>query len=431
MMTPIKNIIFDFDGTLVDTEPLIVATMLETIRQMNLPGKTEAECRATIGLRLEEIPSVLWPGIKGIGAEFARTYRRIFDELKRPFNVKCFPGVLATLGLLHESGYRMAIASSRSRQSLEEYVELFDLRKCFGMLVGGNDVTNGKPAPEPVLTILDAQNWIAGETLVVGDAAVDIQMGKAATTRTCAVTYGNGTEDELKASGPDFITADFHTILAIANGIDHEIIRYVSEKIIPRYSSFDKAHQADHVNMVIAQSLKLAANEPDIDGNMAYIAAAFHDLGLVNGRDNHHTDSRRILESDEFVRTRFTPAQIKLMGEAVEDHRASKSGRPRNRYGLIVAEADRFIDATTIIRRTIQYGLKNYPDLDRQGHYARTVEHLNSKYGRDGYLKIWIPDSDNARRLEELRSVIDNNEELAATFNRIFAEETEPSPTTI
>lgn len=325
-MIQIKNIIFDFDGTLVDTAPLIVKTMQAAIREMNLPERTEAECRATIGLRLEEIAAVLWPELTDIGAEYARIYRRIFDELKRPLNVNCFSGVVKTLGTLHDSGYRMAIASSRSRQSLEEYVEFFKLGKCFSMLVGGNDVTYGKPDPELVHTILDAKGWSAGETLVVGDAAVDIQMGKAAGTRTCAVTYGNGSETELKTSYPDYLISDFHAILAIVSGSDSDIIRYITEHIIPCYSSFDKAHQSDHVNMVISQSLKLASEEPDIDSNMAYVVAVFHDLGLVNGRDNHHIDSRRILESDEFIRSRFTPAQIRLMGEAVEDHRASKSG---------------------------------------------------------------------------------------------------------
>lgn len=208
-MTRIKNIIFDFDGTLVDTAPLIVKTMQNAIREMNLPDRTVAECRATIGLRLEDIPKVLWPELKDIGTEYARTYRRIFDELKRPLNVSCFPGVVETLGVLHDSGYRMAIASSRSRQSLEEYVELFRLDECFEMLVGGNDVNHGKPDPEPVLSILDAKGWSAGETLVVGDAAVDIQMGKAAGTPTCAVTYGNGTAIELESAHPDFTVSEF------------------------------------------------------------------------------------------------------------------------------------------------------------------------------------------------------------------------------
>ena len=113
------------------------------------------------------------------------------------------------------------------------------------------------------------------------------------------------------------------------------------------------------------------------------------------------------------------------MGEAVEDHRASKSGSPRNYYGLIVAEADRFINGETIIRRTIQYGLKNYPDLDREGHYRRTLEHLEKKYGRNGYLKIWLPWSDNAKRLASLQQMIDNPEVIYKLFDRIFREETQ------
>ena len=206
--------------------------------------------------------------------------------------------------------------------------------------------------------------------------------------------------------------------------IDPEIRQYVEEHIIPRYAAFDKAHQADHVNMVIEQSMRLAAHEPGIDCDMAYVTAAFHDLGLINGRENHHTDSRKILESDEFIKAHFTPGQIRMMGEAVEDHRASKSGRPRNIYGLIVAEADRFIDCETIIRRTVQYGLKNYPALDLEGHYNRTIAHLSEKYGPDGYLKIWMPESDNAIRLEQLRRVIADKSALRTLFDRIFEEET-------
>ena len=207
------------------------------------------------------------------------------------------------------------------------------------------------------------------------------------------------------------------------NSIDIKLKKYVDENIIPQYDGFDKAHQNDHVNMVIEQSLKIASVMPEIDINMVYVIAAFHDLGLINGRENHHIDSRKILEADEFIKRCFTPQQIKLMGEAVEDHRASKNEKPRNQYGFIVAEADRFIDSETIIRRTIQYGLKNYPELDRQGHLQRTIQHLNEKYGPNGYLKIWLPESDNAKRLEELRHIIADESTLYKLFDRIYNEE--------
>lgn len=209
--------------------------------------------------------------------------------------------------------------------------------------------------------------------------------------------------------------------------VTRDIIDYVEREIIPRYAAFDKAHQQGHVRMVIEQSLKLAGNAPSMNVDMVYVIAAFHDLGLVNGRENHHKDSRRILEADEFINARFSPDQIATMGCAVEDHRASNQAKPRNDYGLIVAEADRFIDADTIIRRTIQYGLAHYPQLDRDGHYQRTIQHLNEKYGPSGYLKVWIPWSDNAINLKKLHALLVEKTRLEEIFNRIFDEETHPA----
>jgi hypothetical protein len=203
-----------------------------------------------------------------------------------------------------------------------------------------------------------------------------------------------------------------------------EIIDYVEHEIIPRYAVFDKAHQENHVRMVIEQSLKLAEHTPSMNSDMVYVIAAFHDLGLINGRENHHKDSRKILEADAFVKSHFTRKQIVAMDRAVEDHRASNQKKPRNGYGLLVAEADRFIEPETIIRRTIQYGLANYPQLDREVHYQRTIEHLHEKYGPQGYLKVWIPWSDNAKNLKKLHQIISDKPRLDEIFNRIFNEET-------
>lgn len=206
--------------------------------------------------------------------------------------------------------------------------------------------------------------------------------------------------------------------------ISPQIIDYVEREIIPRYAAFDKAHREDHVRMVIEQSMKLIEHEPSMNVDMVYVVAAFHDLGLVNGRENHHKDSRKILEADTFIASHFSPEQIRFMGEAVEDHRASNGTKPRNEYGLIVAEADRFIDPETIIRRTIQYGLANYPQLDRAGHYQRIIDHLINKYGPNGYLKVWIPWSDNAANLKRLHILLTDQSLLDEIFNRIFDEET-------
>ena len=224
--------------------------------------------------------------------------------------------------------------------------------------------------------------------------------------------------DEADSSGKPF------PILHMAY-IKPEIVEYVEREIIPQYQGFDKAHQEDHVRMVIEQSMKLAEHIPALNTDMVYLIAAFHDLGLVNGRENHHADSRKILEANTFIKSRFSEEDVHIMGEAVEDHRASSSHKPRSEYGLIVAEADRFIDPETIIRRTIQYGLSHYPELDSEGHFQRTILHLKEKYGPKGYLKVWVSWSDNAQRLKDLHRLIADEKQIREIFNRIYEEETD------
>ena len=199
----IKNIIFDFDGTLADTASLIVATMQSCMRDLNLPVRSEEECRSTIGMRLEEIPSRLWPDISNIGERYSQTYRKNFDELKKTFVLECFPGVTETLKRLNAEGYNLAIATSRNRQSLKELLASLGIGDCFHALVAGDDVTEGKPSPEPVLRILLQMGWKPDATLVVGDMDVDILMGKSAGCHTCGVTYGNGSPQELTDAGAD------------------------------------------------------------------------------------------------------------------------------------------------------------------------------------------------------------------------------------
>ena len=202
--------------------------------------------------------------------------------------------------------------------------------------------------------------------------------------------------------------------------INAELKKYVEQNILPQYDSFDKAHQRDHVLMVIRQSLELA-EKLGADADMAYVIAAYHDTGLCEGREHHHEVSSRIIRSDQTLRKWFAEEQINIMADAAEDHRASSGHEPRTIYGRIVAEADRFIDADTIIRRTIQYGIDHYPELDREGHYQRMLSHLNEKYGRNGYLHLWFEDSPNAERLRQLQGIIDDEAMLRQLFNQHFS----------
>lgn len=209
MTTDIKNIIFDFDGTLADTSPVILATMLATINKLNLPPRAADECKATIGLRLEDIPAALWPELPEIGALYASTYRMIFDEKKAELKARAYPGVIEGLKALHGAGYGMAVASSRSHRSLEEYLEYFGIAELFSDIVGGNDVKNGKPAPDPVLAVCGHTGWLPENCLVVGDAIYDIEMGNNAGCKTCGVTYGNQSREELLTAHPTLIVDTF------------------------------------------------------------------------------------------------------------------------------------------------------------------------------------------------------------------------------
>lgn len=209
--------------------------------------------------------------------------------------------------------------------------------------------------------------------------------------------------------------------------IPETLEKYLYGEIVPRYAAFDAAHREDHALTVMEQSMKLLADrsgwlagnpEPqwavEVDPAMLLTAAACHDLGLSGGRDRHHLDSGVIIRADGRLREWFDQEQIEVIAQAAEDHRASGKTPPRSIYGMLVAEADRVIDGPTIIVRTLQYGMKHYPELDRQGHIERAVAHLREKYGYGGYLRLWIPWSDNALRLNELREVIADDEAVRA-----------------
>ena len=199
---------------------------------------------------------------------------------------------------------------------------------------------------------------------------------------------------------------------------------YIYNEIVPKYAMFDQAHKEDHALTVISQAMKLLDEMPhsgiSVDRDILIAAAACHELGLVNGRENHHLDSGKIIRADEKLKEWFTPGQIEIIAQAAEDHRASGKSAPRSIYGMLVAEADRVIEGETIIRRTLQFGFKHYPDLDKEGHIERAIAHLREKYGRGGYLKLWIPWSDNAARLAELQDIIANDDAVRKTVAAVY-----------
>lgn len=200
---------------------------------------------------------------------------------------------------------------------------------------------------------------------------------------------------------------------------------FIDKVIVPEYAAFDPAHREDHARDVICNSIRLYNNAPEgirssIDPEILVTAAACHDLGRINGKENHHLDSGRIIRNDIRLHEWFDSSQIEIIAQAAEDHRASSKYEPRSIYGKIVAEADRLIDEETIIRRTLKYGMAKYPEMTPNEQIDRALDHLYEKYGDEGYLRLWIPWSDNALRLLELRCLLADPQKAREEIVRIY-----------
>ena len=205
----------------------------------------------------------------------------------------------------------------------------------------------------------------------------------------------------------------------ITNAPSLDLVEFVETKILPQYAQFDRAHNLEHVTRVIRNALQLAG-VTGADINMVYTIAAYHDLGMSGPRAVHHITGGKILATDARLKRWFTPEQINVMREAVEDHRASASHVPRSLYGKIIAEADRDIVPEVVFQRTIEFGLAHYPELDREQHWQRFRQHMDEKYSANGYLRLWIPGSENERRLAELRNIIAQPALLRQYFDAQF-----------
>ena len=223
-----KYIIFDFDGTISDSQSLIVKTLQDTMRAKKLEVKSDEACAKTIGLRLDEAFVSLFGMSAEEGMACAATYREIFLENKQTMIVKPFPHVIETLRELHRQGFILGMASSRNHCSLDGYVKQMQLENIFSSIVAGDDVEHVKPAPDMVFMALgemkgmknpvtsaeagDVENML-DEVLVVGDMTFDVDMAHNAGCKACAVTYGNGTREQLASA--EFIIDDFAELLGL------------------------------------------------------------------------------------------------------------------------------------------------------------------------------------------------------------------------
>lgn len=201
--------------------------------------------------------------------------------------------------------------------------------------------------------------------------------------------------------------------------VNLELMDFIERQILPRYVEFGESHGLRHVNRVIRNALELAKlTGADVD--MVYTIAAYHDLGMSGPRAIHHITGGKILANDARLRKWFSPDKIRIMKEAVEDHRASGSRQPRSLYGKIVAEADRDLEPEEIFRRAVLFGLENEPEKSREEQWKRFFRHIHEKYSTTGYIRLWITNSPNEKKLKALRAIIEDDSRLRAVFDGLY-----------
>ena len=216
-----KILILDFDGTIGNTTQFIVQIMMASFDALKMQRPSEESCARTIGLPLAQcfVQAYKNEGLPEINEETAQlcaeTYRRIFEEKKKPGAILPYPGCIETLRELHKRGFILTIASSRNHSSLVDFIKEFAIEDIISLVIGADDVVNAKPAAEPVERILQKFNVSPAEALVVGDTRFDILMGRNAHCATCGVTYGNGTFAELREARADFVIERFAYLLAL------------------------------------------------------------------------------------------------------------------------------------------------------------------------------------------------------------------------
>lgn len=212
-----------------------------------------------------------------------------------------------------------------------------------------------------------------------------------------------------------------HTILSMFSHINTPLRHYIEQSILPRYKSFDAAHNENHIRQVIHDAL-LLSQKTNARTDMIFTIAAYHDIGIPEGRATHHITSARILAKDTTLQQWFSPSEIQTMCEAIEDHRASASTPPRCIYGCIVADADRDLEPNSIFQRTYIFEKTHHPQLSLQKQWENFYTHLKEKYGHTGYLKLYLNHPHNQHRRQHIANLIDNKSLLKKIFTSFSRE---------
>lgn len=200
--------------------------------------------------------------------------------------------------------------------------------------------------------------------------------------------------------------------------INQEIKEYIEKNIFPEYQKNDSGHNIDHIKYVLKRSLKFAQTVPNINMDMVYIIAAFHDMAHHIDAKNHEQVSSEILSKDNFINSLFSEEEMKIMVEAVVDHRASLEYIPRSIYGKIVSSADRNTDIDVPLKRTYSYRLEHFPNATLDEIIEESRQHIINKFGLNGYAKdkMYFEDEDYNKFLNEVKLFAEDKELFRKRF---------------
>lgn len=201
--------------------------------------------------------------------------------------------------------------------------------------------------------------------------------------------------------------------------INQKLKEYVENRIFPQYSKNKEGHGINHINYVIKRCFELSKSK-DINLDLLYAIASYHDIGHHIDTKNHEVVSAQIMYADKNLREFFSEEELKIIKEAIEDHRASLNGEPRNIYGKIVSSADRNTSVEEALRRTYFYGKKHYPELSDEELTERAYEHLTYKFGENGYAKFFVEDEKYTKFLNEIRALLSDKEQYRAKYIKLI-----------
>ena len=203
------------------------------------------------------------------------------------------------------------------------------------------------------------------------------------------------------------------------NSINKQLMEYIESNILPIYNKNDSGHGIEHIRYVIKRSLGFANQFDNIDLDMVYVTASFHDIAHHIDRNNHEILSAKLFYEDEKMKEFFTDEQRKIIKEAIEDHRASLEYEPRSNYGKIISSADRNTDIISALKRMHAYTIKHYPDLDLDEMINRAYKYISKKFGIEGYAKTYCYDKEFEDFKKNVETLIKNKYEFAVKYMEV------------